>query len=66
MFAVEGVRDTMAFCQRAVTEAHIGMAPGIAFGKGAEGTVRLCYAKAPELLHTAMDRLATFVADYRE
>jgi aspartate/methionine/tyrosine aminotransferase len=28
--------------------------------------VRLCYAKAPELLHAAMDRLATFVADYRD
>ena len=66
MFAVDGVLDTLTFCKRAVLEARIGMAPGIAFGNGGERMVRLCYAKAPELLHTAMDRLAAFVADYRE
>jgi aspartate/methionine/tyrosine aminotransferase len=66
MFAIEGVMDTMAFCQRAVGEARIGMAPGIAFGRGAERMVRLCYAKDPALLHIAMDRLAGFAADYRE
>ena len=47
-----------------MTEARIGMAPGIAFGRARERMVRLCYAKAPELLHTAMDRLAAFVAGY--
>jgi aspartate/methionine/tyrosine aminotransferase len=56
----------LTFCKRAVGEARIGMAPGVAFGKGGERMVRLCYAKAPELLHTAMDRLAAFVADYKE
>jgi len=66
MFEVDGVMDTLTFCKRAVTEARIGMAPGIAFGRGGERMVRLCYAKTPELLHTAMDRLAAFVADYRE
>ena len=66
MFEVDGVMDTFTFCKRAVTEARIGMAPGIAFGKGAERMVRICYAKAPELLQTAMDRLEGFVAGYRE
>jgi aspartate/methionine/tyrosine aminotransferase len=66
MFAVDGVADTFTFCKRAVVEARIGMAPGIAFGRGAEGMVRVCYAKGPELLHTAMDRLQNFVANYRE
>jgi aspartate aminotransferase len=66
MFSTEGVADTLAFCQRAVVETGVGMAPGLAFGPGAEGMVRICYAKAPELLHEAMDRLAGFVADYRE
>ncbi len=66
MFEVDGVMDTLTFCKRAVGEARIGMAPGVAFGKGGERMVRLCYAKAPELLHTAMDRLAAFVADYKE
>lgn len=66
MFEVAGVADTMAFCKRAVTEARIGMAPGTAFGAGAEKYVRLCTAKSPELLTEAMDRLEGFVASYRE
>ena len=66
MFEVEGVTDTLGFCKRAVGEARIGMAPGVAFGRGAERMVRLCYAKDPAVLRTAMDRLAAFVADYRE
>ena len=66
MFEVEGVTDTLQFCQRAVTEAGLGMAPGTAFGRGAERLVRICYAKSPEMLHEAMDRLQRFVRDYAE
>ncbi len=66
MFTVEGVRDTLTFCKRAVVEARIGMAPGEAFGRGAEGMVRLCYAKSAENLTEAMDRLERFVATYQE
>jgi aspartate/methionine/tyrosine aminotransferase len=56
----------MQFCKRAVREAGIGMAPGIAFGTGAQRHVRLCTAKSTELLETAMDRLEQFVAGYVE
>ena len=66
MFEIDGVMDSFAFCKRAVAEARIGMAPGNAFGRGAERMVRLCHAKAPELLRTAMDRLEAFVRDYKE
>jgi aspartate/methionine/tyrosine aminotransferase len=66
MFEADGVMDSFSFCRRAVTEARIGMAPGSAFGRGAERMVRLCYAKTPELLHSAMDRLQAFVGDYKE
>ncbi len=66
MFEVDGMSDTMAFCRRAVREARIGMAPGTSFGAGAEKLVRLCYAKSPELLHEAMDRLGRFVVGYAE
>jgi aspartate/methionine/tyrosine aminotransferase len=66
MFAVDGVADTMQFCLRAVHEAHIGMAPGTSFGRGAEHLVRICYAKSRENLNEAMDRLERFVADYAE
>ncbi len=57
MFEVDGVTDTLAFCKDAVTKAGVGLAPGIAFGAGAETLIRLCYAKKPELLEKAMDRL---------
>jgi aspartate aminotransferase len=62
MFEVEGVADSLAFCKQAVIEAHVGLAPGIAFGDGAGNFIRLCYAKSAENLHKAMDRLAVFVA----
>ncbi|HRJ68439.1 MAG TPA: pyridoxal phosphate-dependent aminotransferase [Beijerinckiaceae bacterium] len=66
MFEVEGVSDTLAFCKRAVPEARIGLAPGVAFGKGAERLIRLCYAKSPANLEEAMDRLERYLATYKE
>ncbi len=66
MFEVEGVTDTLQFCRRAIHRARIGMAPGTSFGRGAERLTRLCYAKSPDLLSAASDRLASFVADYRQ
>ncbi len=64
MIEIEGVTDTLQFCMRAVREARIGMAPGTSFGRGAERLVRLCYAKSPENLTEAMDRLERFVETY--
>ena len=61
MFEVEGVRDTLAFCKQTVSEARVGLAPGSAFGSGAETLIRLCYAKSQGLLEEAMDRLAHFL-----
>jgi aspartate/methionine/tyrosine aminotransferase len=66
MFEVAGVADTMEFCKRAVREAGIGMAPGVAFGAGAHRHVRICTAKGTDLLDAAMDRLEHFVADYAD
>ena len=66
MFGVAGVQDTLTLCKRAVVEAGVGMAPGEAFGAGAESLVRLCYAKSPETLVEAMDRLERFVDGYVE
>jgi aspartate aminotransferase len=64
MFEVDGVDDTLTFCKRAVTQAGLGMAPGTAFGRGAERLVRICYAKSEANLQEAMDRLASFVRNY--
>lgn len=57
-FAVDGMDDSRAFAKRVLREARVGLAPGMAFGAGGEGHLRLCYAKSPELLGEALDRLA--------
>jgi len=66
VFRVDGVNDTLTFCKRAVQDAKVGIAPGIAFGHGSEKFVRMCYALSDEKLSLAMDRLESFVASYRE
>ena len=63
MFEVEGVTDTLQFCKDLVLKAGVGLAPGIAFGKGAETLIRLCYAKSAATLETAMDRLEAYLAE---
>ena len=62
MFEVDGVTDTLGFCKKAVTEARVGLAPGVAFGKGGERMIRLCYAKGADTLNEAADRLGKFIA----
>jgi aspartate/methionine/tyrosine aminotransferase len=61
MFEIEGVTDTLAFCKDLVKDAGVGLAPGIAFGSGAETLIRLCYAKSAENLELAMDRLEAYL-----
>jgi aspartate aminotransferase len=57
-FAVDGLGDSRAFAKRVLDETGIGLAPGSAFGPGGEGHMRLCFARSPERLSEAMDRLA--------
>jgi aspartate/methionine/tyrosine aminotransferase len=61
MFEVDGVTDALDFCKGVVTGARVGLAPGSAFGKGAESLIRLCYAKSADNLETAMDRLDQYL-----
>ncbi|MBL28332.1 MAG: aspartate aminotransferase [Rhodospirillaceae bacterium] len=56
-FSVEGMTDSLAFAKKALAETKVGMAPGIAFGPAGEGFLRICYAKSPESLSKAFDRL---------
>lgn len=62
-FRIDGTEDrTLETCQRLVREAKVGIAPGTAFGPGAEGWYRLCFAQSPERLSTAFDRLESGLA----
>jgi aspartate aminotransferase len=59
---VEGLTDSFEFCRRLLVESRVGLAPGVAFGAGGEGSVRLCYASDRHILEAAMDRLSAFLA----
>jgi aspartate aminotransferase len=56
-FAVDGVKDTMAFCKSLAKDYKVGLAPGEAFGPGGEGNVRLCFASGAERLSKGLDRI---------
>jgi aspartate/methionine/tyrosine aminotransferase len=55
-FRVPG-HDGQALAFRLVDEANVGLAPGGAFGQTGSDCLRLCFARKPEDLETAMARL---------
>jgi hypothetical protein len=59
---VEGLADSFDFCKRLLLETKVGLAPGVAFGAGGEGSIRICYAADRAILEPAMERLAGFLA----
>ena len=61
---IHGLRDSFAFCKRLLEETRVGIAPGVAFGAGGEGSVRICYAAERAILEPAMDRLAAFLEKF--
>ena len=48
-----------------LTEAKVGVAPGIDFGSNAEGYLRFCYANSMENLEEGMNRLERYLEKYR-
>ncbi len=59
---IDGLRDSFAFCWKLLHQTQLGIAPGVAFGAGGEGSVRICYAAERTILQLAMDRLARFLS----
>jgi aspartate/methionine/tyrosine aminotransferase len=53
--------DSFAFCRRLLEETKVGIAPGVAFGNGGEGSVRICYASDRSVLEPAMQRIGEFL-----
>jgi len=58
---IEGLSDSFDFCRRLLIETRVGLAPGVAFGAGGEGSVRLCYAADKSVLEPAVERLGSFL-----
>jgi aspartate/methionine/tyrosine aminotransferase len=58
---IDGLDDSFAFCKRLLEERRVGLAPGVAFGPGGEGSVRICYAAERAVLEPALERLRRFL-----
>jgi len=59
---IAGLTDSFGFAKRLLLETKVGLAPGVAFGNGGEGSVRLCYAVERPILETALAALRGFLA----
>ncbi len=58
---IDGLTDSFAFCKRLLEETRVGLAPGVAFGAGGEGSVRICYAAERSILEPALERFGNFL-----
>jgi hypothetical protein len=59
---IAGLNDSFGFCKTLLEETRVGLAPGVAFGAGGEGSLRICYASDRSVLEPAMERLGNFLA----
>ena len=59
---IDGLVDSFTFCKELLLTCRVGLAPGVAFGAGGEGSVRICYAAERSILEPAIERLAKFVS----
>jgi aminotransferase len=57
--------DDETFAERLLTEEHVAVVPGSAFGPSGGGHVRMCYATAYEDLQIALERIGRFVTRVR-
>jgi aspartate/methionine/tyrosine aminotransferase len=51
-----GLTDSFRFCERLIRQRGVGFAPGVAFGAGGEGHIRICFAVDETTLVEALDR----------
>jgi hypothetical protein len=58
---IAAAADSFDFCRRLLMDTQVGLAPGVAFGAGGEGSVRICYAAERPILEEAMGRLKLFL-----
>ena len=56
-FSIDGEPDTRQLAFRLMDDIGIGLAPGGAFGAAGEGYLRMCFARTPESVGQAVDKL---------
>lgn len=54
--------NSMGFCIQLVEATGVAASPGAGFGKAGEGYVRFALVQEPEILQTAVKRIASFLA----
>lgn len=59
---IKGVDDSFSFALTLLKETKVAVAPGIAFGNGGEGAIRICCAAEMSILEEAMVRIGNFLA----
>jgi aspartate/methionine/tyrosine aminotransferase len=62
---IDSLTDSFAFCKNLLLTHRVGLAPGVAFGAGGEGSVRLCYAAERSILEPALERLVSVLSQSR-
>jgi len=60
---IEGVDDSFSFALTLLEKTKVAVAPGIAFGNGGEGAIRICCAAQMPILEEAMERIGKFLAE---
>src|SRR5882672_10417006 len=63
---IEGLGDSFQFCRRLLEQERVGLAPGVAFGAGGEGSIRICFAADGSVLEPAMERLEKFLREVND
>lgn len=58
---IHGLEDSFQLASDLLTQEKVGIAPGVAFGEGGEGAIRICYAPEMEVLEPAVERIIRFV-----
>lgn len=58
---IDGLTDSFAFAVRLLRESKVVVAPGVAFGAGGEGSIRICVAAERQILEPALERICRFI-----
>ncbi len=58
---IAGVEDSFSFALDLLKETNVSVAPGVAFGNGGEGSIRICCAADRSILEPAMERIGHFL-----
>jgi aspartate/methionine/tyrosine aminotransferase len=57
--------DSLAFAFEILERAHVGVTPGVDFGRNAEGYLRFSYAQSLERIQEAIGRIGRFLSERR-